>query len=910
MREQVFPGALVMADRVGQQLGNYHLVRLLGRGGQAEVYLGEHRYLHSHAALKVLHASLDDQLSEQFLAEAQTLARLSHPSIVRVLDYIVEQATPVLIMDYSPAGTMRQRYPAGTCVPLATVVSAVSQVASALQYAHTHHVIHRDVKPENLLLGPRDEVLLSDFGLSVFAPSPELLSTQAMAGTLPYMAPEQLQGHPCFASDQYSLAIVAYEWLTGRRPFTGSQWQLIQQHLEAAPPPLRQLNPSVPQALEAVVLRALAKDPGQRYVSVHGFAQALLRASQQAQAAPAEDPEQTLPLVDSPSPSTQAVALTQRTHIPSSQEQARTPQVSSASPSLAPDQQDRARLLKALGRAYREALESSLQGVASIRLTMRERLDLTEAEVPTSWKLPQKEQLLPEGTSILDVYDDAATGLLILGNPGAGKSTLLYELAQALIKRAQQEEQHPLPVVLNLPLWAAKQLPLEDWIVEQLELRYTIPRKLSRRWLQEERWLLLLDGLDEVAHASRSACVEAINTYLSARTRLVSPVVCSRLEDYEVLSQPLRLSRVVVVQPLTAEQVESYLTTAGRSLAAVREVIQQNVVLRELLTTPLMLHVVTLAYQGKAVEDLPQLGTPEELQRYIFASYLQRMLPTDGKRSPPSSRDMLPSLVWLAQQMRRRSQSILYLEQLQPDWLAGPGRQLLYQLSVGLIGGLLGLFVGLLVVLITGLGQGLIGGLLFGLFIGLRVGLKRHIHVAEVLTWSWKWGIIVWPSLLVFSELPKLLSGPGTLGRLAGSLAGGGLLTALAQGLVAGFSTTQLDARMRLTPNQGIWRSARNGLIRGLFAGLIVGLVGGLFGGLGNGLLVGLLVGLLSWLDGGLDAFLQHFILRFWLWRTGCLPWNLVAHLDEAAQRILLRKVGGGYRFLHELFRDFLATLA
>jgi predicted ATPase/serine/threonine protein kinase len=296
-----------MADRVGQQLGNYQLVRHLGRGGQAEVYLGEHRYLHSFAALKVLHASLDDKHSEQFLSEAQTLARLVHPSIVRVLDYTVEQGTPVLIMDYSPAGTMRQRYPVGSCLPLATVVSAVSQVASALQYAHSNHVIHCDVKPENLLLGSRDEVLLSDFGLSILAPSPELLSTQVMAGTLPYMAPEQLQGHPCFASDQYSLAIVAYEWLTGRRPFTGSPWQLIQQHLEAAPPSLRELNPSVSLVAEAVVLRALAKDPRERYVSVHSFAHAL--ASQGPVPDQPVDSEHTIPLQENTHATTQTTVI-------------------------------------------------------------------------------------------------------------------------------------------------------------------------------------------------------------------------------------------------------------------------------------------------------------------------------------------------------------------------------------------------------------------------------------------------------------------------------------------------------------------------------------------------------------------------------------------------------------------------
>ncbi|TMF41009.1 MAG: serine/threonine protein kinase, partial [Chloroflexi bacterium] len=154
------------------------LIRPLGRGGQAEVYLGEHRYLQSYAALKVLLTSLDDQRVEQFLAEAQTLVRLAHPSIVRVLDFTVEQGTPVLIMDYAPAGTMRHRYPAGTSLSLITVVSSVSQIAAALQYAHSHNVIHRDVKPENLLLGPQGQILLSDFGLAVLAPSPESIGNQ------------------------------------------------------------------------------------------------------------------------------------------------------------------------------------------------------------------------------------------------------------------------------------------------------------------------------------------------------------------------------------------------------------------------------------------------------------------------------------------------------------------------------------------------------------------------------------------------------------------------------------------------------------------------------------------------------------------------------------------------------------
>src|SRR5436305_288977 len=219
----------MMADRIGQQLGNYRLVRLLGRGSFAEVYLGEHLYLKSHAAIKVLRTELSDEEVAKFLAEGQTLARLKHPQVVRVHDFAVEQGTPFLVMDYAPRGTFREHYPRGSCLSLDMVVAYVRQVAEALQYAHNRNVIHRDVKPENILLGTYREALLSDFGLALFAPSPDLLSTQKMAGTLPYMAPEQLHGKPCFASDQYALGIIVYEWLCGARPFEGPYWQLVNQ---------------------------------------------------------------------------------------------------------------------------------------------------------------------------------------------------------------------------------------------------------------------------------------------------------------------------------------------------------------------------------------------------------------------------------------------------------------------------------------------------------------------------------------------------------------------------------------------------------------------------------------------------------------------------------------------------------
>src|SRR6266567_436884 len=177
-----------MADRVGQQLGNYRLIRLLGKGGFAEVYLGEHIYLKTPGAIKLLQTKVVNQEDLQAsLKEAQTIARLVHPHIVRVLDFGVDGETPFLVMDYAPGGTLRQRHPRGTQLPLTTIVPYIKQIAEALQYAHEEKFIHRDIKPENMLVGRREEVLLSDFGLAALAHSSASLSTQEAIGTLSYM---------------------------------------------------------------------------------------------------------------------------------------------------------------------------------------------------------------------------------------------------------------------------------------------------------------------------------------------------------------------------------------------------------------------------------------------------------------------------------------------------------------------------------------------------------------------------------------------------------------------------------------------------------------------------------------------------------------------------------------------------
>lgn len=263
-----------MRNDVPRQLGNYRLMSLLGQGGFATVYLGKHVHLGSLAAVKVLHPRFDSpDLVSQFHQEATIIARLVHPNIVRVLDFDVqEEDIAFLVMDYAPYGSLRRLYP-GRAVPLSEIMYYVRQAASALSYAHQHRVIHRDVKPENMLIGADGKLLLSDFGLALLSSS--RMSTQKdAAGTVAYMAPEQIQGKPRLASDQYALAVTVYEWLSGRRPFTGTVAEVTAKHLSANPPPL-----NISPAIEEVVMKALSKDPRERFANVLEFAKSLEAAA-------------------------------------------------------------------------------------------------------------------------------------------------------------------------------------------------------------------------------------------------------------------------------------------------------------------------------------------------------------------------------------------------------------------------------------------------------------------------------------------------------------------------------------------------------------------------------------------------------------------------------------------------------
>ena len=269
-----------VSERIlGQYIGGCRVVRLLGQGNSSEVYLGEHPGFAQPVAVKLLHAWTGERDMQRFLTQAAMLSKLDHPHIIRIYDFgLTDDDVPYLVMSYVPCGTLRQRYPRGTRLLLAEVVAYVGQIADALQYVHEHQLVHRDIKPQNMLLTDQNKIILNDFGTATISYSlvPNAVDFE---GTVLYAAPEQLEGRSLRASDQYALAIMTHELLSGSWPFTGSFEEVARKHLSELPPTLRAKGIAVSLLIEETLQRALAKDPACRYASIQDFANTLADAS-------------------------------------------------------------------------------------------------------------------------------------------------------------------------------------------------------------------------------------------------------------------------------------------------------------------------------------------------------------------------------------------------------------------------------------------------------------------------------------------------------------------------------------------------------------------------------------------------------------------------------------------------------
>ena len=274
---------------IGQHIAGYHITAVLGIGGMAKVYRAEDRELNRDVAIKVLSGPLatDESYLERFRSEARRVAALNHPNIVPIYQFGEDRGTLFIVMPIM-AGSLRDRLEREHILPLTQAVQLVTQIAAALQAAHSQGLVHRDVKPENILLNERGVAYLTDFGIAREAKALRQSATKRTlspsglpVGTPEYMSPEQLQGGAVdHRADIYALGAVCYELMTGTSPFAAATpYSVAIRALSEAPIPPSQLNSAVPPQLESVVLRALATNPDDRYQDMKSFVDALSAAS-------------------------------------------------------------------------------------------------------------------------------------------------------------------------------------------------------------------------------------------------------------------------------------------------------------------------------------------------------------------------------------------------------------------------------------------------------------------------------------------------------------------------------------------------------------------------------------------------------------------------------------------------------
>jgi tRNA A-37 threonylcarbamoyl transferase component Bud32 len=272
-----------MFNIVGKSLGRYHVVEQLGEGGMATVFKAYDSSLERFVAIKVIRTEIvmDQEFLKRFQREARALAQLDHPYILKVLDYGEQDGMPYLVMPFAPGGTLKERM--GSPWPYQEAARLLAPVARALECAHQLSIIHRDVKPANILFTPSGSPILSDFGIAKMldiGESMQLTGTGMGIGTPDYMAPEQWLGKVDARTDIYALGVVFYEMVTGRRPYTADTPAAVMlKHMQDPLPRPRSINANLPDEVEQVIFKALAKQPEDRYQDMGAFAAALEKIS-------------------------------------------------------------------------------------------------------------------------------------------------------------------------------------------------------------------------------------------------------------------------------------------------------------------------------------------------------------------------------------------------------------------------------------------------------------------------------------------------------------------------------------------------------------------------------------------------------------------------------------------------------
>ncbi|NJL57069.1 protein kinase [bacterium] len=480
-----------------------------------------------------------EDFARRFAQEARVIAALEHIHILPVIAYGIEPdingGLAYLAMRLLRGGTLHLLLKQEGALSLERSIDIFTQAGRGLAYAHERGVIHRDVKPGNIMFDDEGNVFITDFGLAklVSGDETDLTRPDNIVGTPYYMSPEQLRGDRLDRrSDLYSMGVVLYEMLAGQHPFHETPiGTLLFKHMQEPLPAIHDIRDDLPPGIDDVIQKATKKDPSGRYASVLELATDLKVAVSGASSLVLQ------PTTTEKKPTTTA-------------------------------ERNREAMLTNVRKFWVEGvLENSLHDAVMIDLGLKRESGAVDNPWDTLIRTPSGNETLND-ERIIDMFDRLNGKLLILGDPGSGKTITLLTLARDLLLRAEADSAHPIPVVLNLSSWSENQPPLTEWLVEELNTKYQVPRKVGIQWVEADELLLLLDGLDEVASEWRDPCVKAINRYRSEHG-FVDMVVCSRIADYEVLDAQLLMNGAVVIQPLDRAQIKAYFDVLGPQLAPI-----------------------------------------------------------------------------------------------------------------------------------------------------------------------------------------------------------------------------------------------------------------------------------------------------------------------------------------------------
>lgn len=505
--------------------------------------------------------------------------------------------------------------------------------------------------------------------------------------------------------------------------------------------------------------------------------------------------------------------------------------------------------------------------------------------------------------------------MLILGAAGSGKTTLLLNLAEQLLLRAHTDYNHPIPVIFHLSTWSNHDVSFDTWLVNELENRYQMPKNLSLELIQNHDILLLLDGLDEINVQYQSNCVDAINDY-QQKNAWLSIAICSREDDYTQLRHPLFTTGAVIIQAINQLQCRAYLQNIDKTNTGINVALAQNKPLQDLLTTPLMLNIASIAYENYTLHTTPQFSSLSNAKAYLFSAYTQTML----NRKPPvndeknySKENTCRWLSWLAHSLNEEKRSIFYLDLMQPEqitnpsqyWMITQGSVIICALITGLTLGLLGSFAtDIKYSLGVSLSFAIIGGYAAGL-LGYGNKIKPLSHIK--LSWLTLRRVSLRKQLGNLALSICLASGVTLVYDLTIGISLGMLFFIFCL-LINSFEfKPQYNNKQQFRPNEAIRQSLRNTLIASIVGGILGILIGFLTSDYQGMIIVSSLSALLSGLFFGGHTCIQHYLLRYFLWRNKQAPLHYSRFLEFSVNRIFLYRVGNGYMFIHRFLAEYFA---